>query len=220
MSDHDHQMEFQKHALGHMDVLYRTALRLTRSRADAEDLVQETYFKAFRAWNRFELGTNLKAWLLTILTHTFFNDYRREERNRQFVEMIESRARDGILGAEVGSSVPPPPDESVSSSVGPALLHALDRLPDDYRAVLLLADVEELSYKEIAEAVQCPTGTVMSRLHRARRLMRKYLGEKAGVARRDVASESPSWSGSPAAISGLPAPVDLTHYRSTRAGRG
>jgi RNA polymerase sigma-70 factor (ECF subfamily) len=165
---------FEAIALEHFDALYNTALRLTRNPTDAQDLVQETYFKAFRFFHRFEPGTNAKAWLFTILRNTYINAYRKAVRQQQvdFDQVVPLYA------------APPTSSEWTSrGSVEEMLRHvvqddvkrALDELPEDYRMVVLLADLEDFSYKEIAAIVGCPVGTVMSRLFRGRRLLRKSL---------------------------------------------
>lgn len=162
-------------ALAHLDALYQTALRLTRSRAEAEDVVQDTYLRAFRAFDRFNPGTNCRAWLYTILRNVFLNRMRREGR--------EVPDPEGLLTAEAVESATAPafagdnPEEEFLQSV----LHgdvdrALKRLPLAFREAVILADLEGLSYKEVGEVLGCPIGTVMSRLSRGRRLLRRALG--------------------------------------------
>jgi RNA polymerase sigma-70 factor (ECF subfamily) len=152
--------EFEAEALRHLDALYRTALRMTRSEADAEDLVQETYIRAFRFREQFTLGTNMKAWLFRILTNTFINTYRR---------MATDRA---------ASSSPDPEAELLNNVVDTEVTDALEELPEKFRTTVLL-DVEGFSYKEIAEMLSVPIGTVMSRLHRGRKFLQKRLYDLA-----------------------------------------
>ncbi len=172
------QEEFEAVALDHFDTLYSTALRLTRNPSEAEDLVQETFLKAYRFFHRFEPGTNVKAWLFTILRNTYINAYRKTVRQHRvdFEQVVP-------LFAAPDTS----PEWANQGSVEDMLRHvvqddvkrALDELPDEYRMVVLLADLEDFSYKEIAAIVECPVGTVMSRLFRGRRLLRKHLEDFA-----------------------------------------
>jgi RNA polymerase sigma-70 factor (ECF subfamily) len=176
--DPDLRRAFEEEALPLLPGLYRAALRLTRNPADAEDLVQEAYLRAYRGFHQFEPGTNLKAWLYRILTNSFINTYRKKQREPQTVpdEDIEDwylynrlarEAPDSSAEAVVLESMP---DEDVRA--------ALEGLPEQYRAAVLLADVEGFSYKEIAEILEIPIGTVMSRLHRGRKALEKALWEK------------------------------------------
>ncbi|MFW6051872.1 MAG: sigma-70 family RNA polymerase sigma factor [Myxococcota bacterium] len=168
--------EFEREALGHLDAMYSTALRLTRSSSDAEDLVQDALLRAYRFWDRFEAGTNLKAWLLKILTNTFINRYRRAKRERALVEGGEAAsAGEGMMSRSAMRALTDPVDAAQRGLLAREIGRALDRLPEDHRVMILLADVEELSYREIADVIGCPIGTVMSRLHRARKLMQQHL---------------------------------------------
>ncbi len=162
---------FDAEALSHVDSLYRTALRLTRAPADAEDLVQEAYLKAFRAAESFEPGTNLRAWLFTILHNTARNRFRDRARDGESVdtEMAE-RAADASLASEPGGAVTPE-TLLLRETLGPELQAAVDALPEAFRQVVWLRDVEEFSYAEIANMLNVPLGTVMSRLSRARRML-------------------------------------------------
>lgn len=172
--------EFEKEALLHLDALYGAALRLTRSASDAEDLVQDAYVKAYRFYDRFEPGTNMKAWLYRILTNTFINKYRRRTRERNVLEGNNARpVGDGVMSRAAMRSLTDPVAEAQRRLISEEIQVALDSLPEDYRVMILLADVEELSYKEIAEIVGCPIGTVMSRLHRARKQLQGRLHDQA-----------------------------------------
>jgi len=171
--------DFEGLILEHLDMLYAVALRLTRNPADAQDLTQNTVVKALRFHERFTEGTYIKAWLLTILRNTFINEYRRTRRPT-FVE---------LTGAEPAPDASPDPAvqyEPHGRKPG-ALLELLDEevrtaiegLPGDFRRAVIMADLEDMSYKEIAEAMDCPLGTVMSRLYRGRKLLREQLRDYA-----------------------------------------
>src|SRR6476469_3090395 len=158
--------EFARAALSHIDSLYGTALRLTRRAADAEDLVQDTYLKAFRAAHQFQPGTNLKAWLFTILHNTFRNSRRHDGRNPVDVD---SEAVEQAVSAGPGAQSP---EQILSRATLDADLQgALDALPDAFRQAVWLRDVEELSYAEMAKVLDVPIGTVMSRISRGRRAL-------------------------------------------------
>ena len=160
-----------------MDALYSAALRMTRNPSDAEDLVQEAYLKAYRAYDSFEEGTNLRAWLYRILTNTYINSYRAKQR-RPDVEDVEDVEElylfKRFAGAD-GTMSPSAEEEVFEGITDDAVKGALEALPDTFRIVVLLADVEGFSYKEIAEIIDAPIGTVMSRLHRGRRALEKSL---------------------------------------------
>ena len=171
---------FEQEALSYLDALYRTGLRMTRSEADAEDLVQETYIRAFRARDQFTPGTNLKAWLFRILTNTFINAYRRKATQPQTTELddIEETTLHRHMTQSTAAPSSEPEREVLDSIVDTEVKQALEELPERFRAVVLL-DVEGLSYKEIAEMLDIPIGTVMSRLHRGRRSLQKRLYDLA-----------------------------------------
>lgn len=171
---------FEREAMPHLDALYATALRLTRSPADAEDLVQDSLLKAFRFYESFEAGTNMKAWLLRILTNTFINKYRRATRERRvFDGPLAAPVGEGVMSQAAMRGLSSPVADAQRRLIGEEIQRAVDELPDDHRIMILLADVEELSYKEIADIVGCPVGTVMSRLHRARKSLQSKLVAQA-----------------------------------------
>jgi RNA polymerase sigma-70 factor, ECF subfamily len=171
---------FERDVLPLLPNLYAAALRMTRNPADAEDLVQDTYLRAFRGFSGFKEGTNLKAWLYRILTNSFINTYRKKQRQPQTVEgpddIDEWYLFDKLGGRNVELSAETEvldkiPDEAVKG--------ALESLPENFRLPVLLADVEGFSYKEIAEIMDTPIGTVMSRLHRGRKALQKALWDTA-----------------------------------------
>jgi RNA polymerase sigma-70 factor (ECF subfamily) len=169
-----HAPEFEEVALIHLDLLYRTALRLTHNRAEAEDLVQETWLRALRHFDQFDPGSNCRAWLLTILRNAFLNRVRRE--GREILESDMAADGSGAARLEEASVAHSSPEEDFFQTV----LHgdvdrALRTLPLPFRFVVTLADLEGLTYKEVAQVLDCPIGTVMSRLSRARQLLRKEL---------------------------------------------
>ncbi|HEX2191583.1 MAG TPA: sigma-70 family RNA polymerase sigma factor [Acidimicrobiales bacterium] len=170
--------KFSEMTMEHMPSLYTAALRMTRSPADAEDLVQETYLKAYRAFESFQEGTNLKAWLYRILTNTFINSYRAKKRRPEETDIddVENlylyRRLGGLEGATSGRSAE---EEVLDRFTETDIKEALESLPEQFRLAVLLGDVEGFSYKEIAEILDVPIGTVMSRLHRGRRALQKRL---------------------------------------------
>jgi RNA polymerase sigma-70 factor, ECF subfamily len=171
---------FEVEMLGHLDALYGVSCRMTKSTAEAEDLVQDTVVKAMRARDQFTPGTNLKAWLLRILTNTFINRYRRGGLERDLFEGPDADSlTDGWVGANTMRAMRDPETQALSPLVEAEVQRALDDLPDEFRLAVVLSDIEELSYKEIADAMGCPIGTVMSRLHRGRRMLQKTLREQA-----------------------------------------
>jgi len=163
----------------YMASLYSTARRLTGNQADAEDLVQETFLKAYRAYHTFEAGTNLKAWLYRILTNTYINRYRKKQRRPDEVELGDTQ--DLYLYRKIGSAESADYSTSAEETVLEGLVEAdikaaVESLPENFRVPVLLADLEGFAYKEIAEILDIPIGTVMSRIHRGRALLRKALG--------------------------------------------
>jgi RNA polymerase sigma-70 factor, ECF subfamily len=181
--------DFEREALASLDSLYRTARRLSRDRADAEDLVQDTYLKAFRAADRFEPGTNLRAWLFTILHNTARNRFR--DRARDLVA-ADSDAVDSAADAPPPGSalqaVDTPETRLLRETLAPQLQAAVDALPEAFREAVWLRDVEEFSYAEIAQMLDVPIGTVMSRISRGRRLLFQQLNPARTAAARAVAA--------------------------------
>src|SRR6201988_3326026 len=172
------QAQFAELAMPFMSALYSAALRMTRNPADAEDLVQETYLRAYRGFGGFQEGTNLKAWLYKILTNTFINSYRAKKRRPDETDLddVEDlylyRRLGGLEGAVAGRSAE---DELLDIYTDDEVKAAIESLPEQFRMAVLLADVEGFSYKEIADILDVPIGTVMSRLHRGRRALQKAL---------------------------------------------
>ena len=202
--------EFEREALKHLDSLYATALRLTRSPSDAEDLVQDTFLKAYRFSDHFEAGTNLKAWLFKILTNTFINKYRRTTRERRVLDGDEAEpVGDGVMSRAAMRALTDPVGDAMRPLVVKEIQSALDELSDEHRLMIVLADVEELSYKEIADIVGCPIGTVMSRLHRARKQMQHKLVDTA--MHMGIIDERPEPSADP---------ISLDAYRKSREVTG
>ncbi len=167
---------FENSVLEHIDLLYAVALRLTRNPADAEDLTQNTFVKALRFHDKFKEGTYIKAWLLTILRNTFINEYRRKARRPMEVELsgIES-ASEPLMDAGMQFESPKGGREELLELVDDPVRKALGDLSEDFREAVIMADLEDMSYKEIAEVMNCPLGTVMSRLYRGRKLLREAL---------------------------------------------
>lgn len=203
--------EFERELRPNLPALMAVAKRLTRSSAEAEDLLQDTCIKAFRSRHQYRPGTNLRGWLMAILRNTFLNGYRRRALERRTLEGPDAETLSvGWVGAATLHSLRNPESGALQHALERPLLRAIDELPPDFRMVVLLADVEELSYREIANQLGCPIGTVMSRLHRARRQLRTQLLEHASAlgivpAGHAAASDSPE------------TPVSLRRYRAKKA---
>ena len=174
--------QFERLIKGQLDSLYRTALRMTKNSDDAEDLVQETCLKAYRYYDRFEEGSNLRAWLFKILTNLFINRYRKESKVPSQVEYDEAEEFQ-LYGRMIESGAvtmgQSPEKQLFDSMVGADIERAIDDLPEDFRIVVVMAFIEGLSYEEIAAALDVPMGTVKSRLFRGRKLLQKALLERA-----------------------------------------
>lgn len=206
---------FAREAVPHLDALYATALRLTRNDGDAQDLIQETMLKAFRYFDRYEQGTNCKAWLFKIMTNTFINRYRKAQKRKEFL---------------LDDDVRPLQERAVAPAVNPMHQHfedqdamffrlfsdevkdALEEIPVDFRMVVLLADLQDFAYKEIAEIMDCPIGTVMSRLYRGRRMLQAKL---QNYAREAGYISTPARAD--AAEAGVEEVTSLDDYRRSRA---
>lgn len=175
---------FQREALPHLDAVYRFALRLTGSQSEAEDLVQESFLRAFRAWDQYTLGTNAKSWLFTICRNVFL---RGRERDTRRDELVAEAARSGSDGGDdiyespvfAGRADYDPEGDFFRGLVDDEILDAIDGLPADFREVVALSDLQEMSYQEVAEILDVPLGTVKSRLFRGRKMLQKVLLEYA-----------------------------------------
>ena len=175
---------FEREALQHLDALYRTALRMTRNPSDAEDLVQDALVRAYRFYDRFEQGTNFRAWLFKILTNTYINSYRRKQGRPQESSLEDTE--DFYLYNQINSDGPDVvndvEDTVLDRLSADEIQRAIDQLPPQFRTTVQLADVEGLSYAEVAEATNVAKGTVMSRLFRGRRLLQRALWDQARAA--------------------------------------
>jgi RNA polymerase sigma-70 factor (ECF subfamily) len=205
---------FLDECMSHMDALYGVACRLTRNPTEAEDLVQDALVKAMRAREQFQAGTNLKAWLFRILTNTFINKYRRGGLERSVLEGPDADPlADGWVSAATMRQLRDPEQIALLPIVEGEVRKALDALPADFRLAVVLCDVEEFSYEEIADIMGCPIGTVMSRLHRGRKLLQKSLYSHA-LALGIVKNEETV--GTKATSNG--APASLEAYRARKRG--
>jgi RNA polymerase sigma-70 factor (ECF subfamily) len=204
--------EFERQALVHLDAMYGAAYRLTRNPRDAEDLVQDALLRAYRFWDSFQQDSNCKAWLLRIVTNTFINEYQRRKRSREVLDAAtsEQSATDGVLVHADANDKQSPEKAMLLSSVSDDVQRALEQLPDDFRTAVILCDMQGLSYKEIAEIMECPVGTVMSRLFRGRKLLAATLREFAvaeGYVKKSNQPESKA------------ATLDLEKYRAEKKAR-
>lgn len=202
---------FAAEAVSHLDALYAVACKLTRNPTEAEDLVQDTLLKAMRAREQFHQGTNLKAWLFRILTNTFINKYRRGGLERSIMEGPDADPLvDGWVSASTMRQLRDPEQAALMPIVEGEVQRALDELPTDFKIAVLLCDVEEFSYEEIAQIMGCPIGTVMSRLHRGRKLLQRSLYNHAlalGIVKGEPMPESKDDK-----------PADLAAFRAKKRG--
>ncbi|MFQ5912580.1 MAG: sigma-70 family RNA polymerase sigma factor [Nitrospinota bacterium] len=190
VSRRQQRKEFELFALVHLDAIYRAALRLSRDPAEAEDLAQEVFFRAYRSFHQFERGSNCRAWLFKILKNTFINRERAMSQGRSDVSLgnIETGG-EGWLEEAVALSGSGPEDRLLSKITGEQIKKAVEELPESFRRIFLLSEVEGFTYKEIARIEGCPLGTVMSRLYRARRMLQSLLRDF--VEERDVRLREP-----------------------------
>jgi RNA polymerase sigma-70 factor (ECF subfamily) len=208
----ENRAEFEKTALVHLDSLYGAAFRLTRNARDAEDLVQDTVLRAYRFWDSFEKDSNCKAWMFRILTNTFINEYQRRKRHREVLDAAtaEQETTDGVLVHAGAASQRDPEHQLLERSVSDDVARALSDLPDEFRMAVVLCDVEGFSYKEIADIMECPVGTVMSRLHRGRKLLKQSL-------RGFAVAEGFVRGSDEAASADAKAPINLADWRRQRS---
>ena len=167
-------LEFEQEAVPHMDILYNYALRMTSNSDDAHDLVQETFLKAYRFWDKYEKGTNIRAWLFRIMKNSYINRYRKETKEPETVDYNDIQNFYNTIRYESAD-----PNDLQQQIFGGLLednvARAIESLPEDFRTVVILCDIEGLSYEEISDFVHCPIGTVRSRLHRGRKMLRTKL---------------------------------------------
>lgn len=177
----DKRRQFEEQALPYMDQLFGAAMRMTRNPSDAADLVQETFVKAFQAFGQFQQGTNLKAWLYRIQTNTFINIYRKNQRSpyQGTIDELEDWQLGGAESITQSVSTRSAEAEAIDHLPDSAVKDALQSIPEDFRLAVYFADVEGFSYQEIADIMKTPVGTVMSRLHRGRRMLRELLADYA-----------------------------------------
>jgi RNA polymerase sigma-70 factor (ECF subfamily) len=211
--------DFEREALTHLGALLGVATRLTKNPADAQDLVQDTLLKAVRAQEQFESGTNTRAWLIRILMNTFINRYRRGGLERSVLEGPDADPlADGWISASTMEAMRDPEAQALRPMLEGEINRALDELPEEFRLAVVLSDVEELSYKEIADVMGCPIGTVMSRLHRGRRMLKARLYDHA----RALGIVGPEALVGEAVVTPLPITrqeelvVDLNDYRAQK----
>src|SRR4051812_34089613 len=199
------KIDFEREVMPHMPALYGAAMRMTKHTGDAEDLVQETVMRAYRFFDTFEAGTNCKAWLFRILTNIFCNRYREREREQEILHQAESSE------TNIGQFVSDGPRDAETALLGRMVSRDVERalaaVPSEFRLAVILADLEDFSYKQIAEIMDCPAGTVMSRLYRGRKILQKLLHDYAveqGILRK---------GDGPPVEHPMEAPVDLDSYR-------
>lgn len=213
------QKAFEQEAIPHLDALFATALRLTKSEEDANDLVQETMLKAFRYFDKYQEGTNCKAWLFKIMTNTFINRYRKQQKRKEFLvdddfRPLQDRAESPADNPFVGDFVM---EEQIYYRLfGDEVKQALEEIPVDFRMVVLLADLQDFAYKEIAEIMECPIGTVMSRLYRGRRMLQARLIDYARAQGVQIPAELDNAAPAPA-VDEASSITDLTSYRKKKS---
>ena len=205
---------FAEEALTHLDAMYGVACKLTRNPTEAEDLVQDAFVKAMRARHQFHAGTNLKAWLFRILTNTFINKYRRGGLERSLFDGPDADPlADGWVSANTMRQLRDPEQVALMPMIEGEIRSALDALPDEFKLAVVLCDVEEFSYQEIADIMGCPIGTVMSRLHRGRKLLQRSLYNHAlamGIIKGEDSVGEPKET--------VKQPTDIASYRAKKTG--
>lgn len=212
------RQSFERMALPELERMHRFALRLTKNPAEAEDVVQDAMVRAYRFWDRFEQGTNLRAWLLTIVRNTFITRYNKQKRQRVLHTEVEQQHKGELPAAPQGrlsSSADDPEDAAHQSARRAVIMQALDSLPEDYRTAIVLADLEGLAYREVAEIMECPVGTVMSRIYRGRRKLHRLL---LGVAV-DEGLAKPGQKNHRSSTAPNPQVPSLIDYRKQRSGQ-
>jgi len=169
MCELNKQKEFEELALPYMDSFYSSALRMTRNEAEAEDLLQDAYLRAYRFFDKFQKGTNFRAWLFKIIRNVYINKYRKDAKVPQMMDVSDAEAIGSLSDTDTPENI------IFDKLLDDDLTKALDALPDDFKMTLIMSDLEGFSYKEISEILDCPIGTVMSRLHRGRKILRHIL---------------------------------------------
>ena len=206
-------LDFESAAIAQLPSMMAVAARLTRNHAEAEDLVQDTFVRAMRARSQFEAGTNIRAWLLKILTNTFINRYRRGTLERSIVDGADAEPlSEAWMGSATMNAMRDPESAAMRPMLENEIQSALNELPEEFRLAVVLADVEELSYKEISDVMGCPIGTVKSRLHRGRRMLKHRLYDQAvdfGIIDPNAVAQHLAQP--------LDEPVDINQYRAKRA---
>lgn len=203
----NHIDTFEEQAAAHIDALYGLAWRLTKNPSEAEDLVQDAFVKAIRAKDQFQAGTNLKAWLCRILTNAFINHYRRGGLERTVLDGPDAEPlADGWISASTMRQLRDPETSALLPIVESEIRDAVDALPPEFRLAVILCDLEEFSYEEIAKIMGCPIGTVMSRLHRGRKILQKSL--YAHAVEMGIIEQAPAGTQAPAE------PTSLADYRA------
>ena len=207
MADRKRQA-FEREALPHLDALYGMAIRLTRNERDAEDLLQDAMVKAYRFYDRFEAGSNIKAWLFKVLTNTFYNTHRKSKNIRRLESEAEFGEHYHRFVSEASTAGQDAEDLLLGRIASEQLQRAIDELPEEFRVAVVLCDMCDFSYREIADIIERPVGTVMSRLYRGRRLLQSKLYDYA--VERGYLKPTTTAEGQPA---------DLDSYRRRRGGR-
>jgi len=210
-------LDFETNALAQLPSMMAVAVRLTRNSAESEDLVQDAFVKAMRARDQFEAGTNMRAWLLKILTNTFINRYRRGSLERSVVDGADAEPlSDAWVGSASMNAMRDPESAALRPMLEAEIQAALNELPEEFRLAVVLSDIEELSYKEISDIMGCPIGTVMSRLHRGRRMLKQRLYDHAvdfGIITAQVTDKD---LGDRGATEPSRRPIDINTYRAKR----